>query len=118
MRFIRLHKSLIIIGASILIVLSGLLFGLKYIADNYTVTHIYVDGSKHYTNEEIIDMVKTSRFSDNSIYLAMQYRDRSITDIPFVERIDVDIVSRDTVRIHVYEKMIAGYIRYSHPCRM
>ena len=112
MKFIRLHKSLFIIGATLLVLAAGLFYAYRYVMDNYTITHIYVDGNKHYTNEEIIDMVQTSRFSSNSLFLSFQYRDRSITDIPFVERIDVDIVTRDTVRIHVYEKMIAGYIRY------
>ncbi|MCR5179108.1 MAG: FtsQ-type POTRA domain-containing protein [Lachnospiraceae bacterium] len=112
MRFIRLHRSLIIIIATVVLLVGAAGYALYYILENYTITHIYVDGNEHYTNEEIIDMVASSRFSNNSIYLALQYRNRSITDIPFVERIDVDIVSKDTVRIHVYEKMIAGYIKY------
>lgn len=112
MRFIRLHKSLFILGATLIVLLGAALYGLYYITANYSITHIYVDGNTHYTNEEIIDMVQTSRFSGNSIFLSLQYRNRAITDIPFVERIDVEIVSKDTVRIHVYEKALAGYIRY------
>ena len=112
MRFVRLHKSLIIIGSTLLLLAGGLLYGLMYVLDNYTITHIYVDGNKHYTSEEIIDIVQTSPLSGNSLFLSFQYRNKAITDIPFVERIDVDIVSRDTVRVHVYEKALAGVIRY------
>ncbi|MCR5675818.1 MAG: FtsQ-type POTRA domain-containing protein [Lachnospiraceae bacterium] len=112
MKFIRLHKSLFIIGATLLILGGALLYAFLYISGNYTITHIYVDGNTHYTNDEIIGMVQTSRFSGNSLFLSLQYRDKAITDIPFVERIDVEIVSRDTVRIHVYEKALAGYIKY------
>ncbi len=112
LRFVRLHRSLFILGATLAVFATGLFIAWRYISDNYTITHIYVDGNEHYTNEEIINMVQTSRFSENSLFLSLQYRDRTITDIPFVERIDIDIVSKDTVRVHVYEKTLAGYIRY------
>ncbi len=59
-----------------------------------------------------MDMVLQGRLSHNSLYLSYKYRDKSIEDIPFVEKIDVDIVSPDTIRINVYEKAIAGYMAY------
>ncbi len=107
-----LHKSLYIIAAILLVVLLAAGLGFKYIYDNYTVTNIYVSGNSHYTNDEIIDMVLQGRMSHNSLYLSYKYRDKSIKDIPFVEKIDVDIVSPDTIRINVYEKAIAGYMAY------
>lgn len=112
MEFLRLHKSLIILGLTAGIVFALLAGGIFYVLHNYAITHIYVDGNTRYTNEEIIDLVQTSPLSGNSLFLSLQYRDKAITDVPFVERIDVEIVSKDTVRIRVYEKMLAGYIRY------
>ena len=76
------------------------------------VTNIYVSGNTHYTNEEIIDMVMTDGLSRNSLYLSFKYRNKSIEGVPFVEKMDVDIVSPDTIRINVYEKAVAGYIAY------
>ena len=84
----------------------------KYINDNYTVTNIYVTGNTHYTNDEIIDMVLDDKPSHNSLFLSLKYRDKSIENIPFIEKVDVDIVSKDTIRINVYEKAIAGYFAY------
>ncbi len=107
-----LHKSLYIIAAILLVVLLAVGIGAKYIYDNYTVTNIYVNGNTRYTNDEIIDMVLQGRLSHNSLYLSYKYRDKSIKDIPFVEKIDVDIVSPDTIRIDVYEKAVAGYMAY------
>ena len=89
-----------------------ILFGLKYILDNYTVTNIYVNGNTHYTNEEIIDMVMDGKLDNNSLFLSLKYRDKSIENVPFVEKMDVDIISPDTIRINVYEKSIAGFISY------
>lgn len=97
-----------IITASALVVIA-IVF---YIADNYTVKNIVVDGNTHYTKEEIADMVITDKLCHNSMFLSMKYMNKSIEDIPFIEKIDVDIVSRDTVKINVFEKAVAGYIAY------
>ena len=88
-----------IITASALVVIA-IVF---YIADNYTVKNIVVDGNTHYTQDEIADMVITDKLCHNSIFLSMKYMNKSIEDVPFIEKIDVDIVSRDTVKINVFE---------------
>lgn len=86
--------------------------GYIYIINNYKVTTVHVDGNIHYTNEEIMEMVMGDRFGDNSLFLSLKYRDRGIEGIPFVETMDVDIEAKDTIRITVYEKALAGYVRY------
>lgn len=110
--FIKLHKSLVIIFAMLCVLALAALGGAIYVYKTYTVTNIYVDGNTHYSDEEIVDMVMTGRLSHNSAYLAIKYRDKSITDIPFIEKMDITILSPDTIRINVYEKAIAGYIEY------
>ena len=71
-----------------------------------------MDGSIHYTNEEIMEMVMGDRFGNNSLFLSLKYRDKGIEGVPFVETMDVDIEAKDTIRITVYEKALAGYVRY------
>lgn len=95
----------------ITMLIAGVL-GVIYIRDNYTIKNIYVSGNTHYTNEEIIDMVMTDKMCDNSIYLSLKYRNKSIEGVPFIEKMSVEIVSPETVRINVYEKAVAGYISY------
>ena len=104
--------GILVVLALVLGLFGAVAVGAAYIYENYSIKNIYVTGSTHYTDQEIIDMVMTDRLSHNSVYLSMQYRDRSIKNIPFLEKIDVTIVSRDTVRISVYEKAVAGYVRY------
>lgn len=86
--------------------------GYLYIINNYKVTTVHVEGNIHYTNEEITEMVMGDRFGDNSLFLSLKYRDRGIEGVPFVETMDVDIEAKDTIRITVYEKALAGYVRY------
>ncbi len=106
------HKSLIIIGLTCCAFIS-IIFGIyHYIVTAYEVTTVYVDGNIHYTNEEIMDMVMGGRYGNNSLYLSMKYKDKGIEGIPFVEKMDVHILTPNTIRISVYEKALAGYVEY------
>lgn len=103
----KLAVAAVLLGIA---VLSGgaALFVMRY----FHVENIYVEGNLHYTSDEIIQMVTEGRLGSNSLYLSLKYRDRGIQGIPFIETMDVDVLSPDTIRITVYEKSIAGYVRY------
>jgi len=111
---IRFGKAKRIAVLSVILCLLLMLFvsGYIYIVENYTVTTVYVEGNIHYTNEEIIAMVMDGRYGNNSIFLSLKYRDKGIDDIPFIQTMDVSVEARDTIRIKVYEKAVAGYIAY------
>lgn len=106
------HKSLVIIGLSVFALIVSLAIGYYYVITNYKVTTVYVDGNIHYTNEEIMNMVMIGRYGDNSLYLAAKYKDKGVEGVPFVEKMDVNILSPNTIRINVYEKALAGYVEY------
>ena len=108
----RLHKSIFVLAFTIaLIALLG--FGaIQYVRYHYRIKTANVEGNTYYTDEEIQDMVMSGMFSHNSLYLSFKYHNKSIEDIPFIEKITVDIQSSDTVNIHVYEKALAGCISY------
>lgn len=94
-------------------IVGTLLGGLMFIALRYyKVTTVYVEGNIHYNNEEIMDMVMTGTLGNNSLYLALKYKNKGVDNIPFVQTMDVKILSPDTIKITVYEKAMAGYIEY------
>ena len=66
----------------------------------------------HYTEDEIMEIVMSGPLGDNSLYLSLKYRDRGIQDIPFVDVMNVSILAPDTIKITVYEKALAGYVKY------
>lgn len=105
-------KRLLIMGAFLLVLLVSLLSAYLYILENYTVTTVYVEGNVHYTNEEIMEMVMGGRYGNNSLFLSMKYRDKGVENVPFIETMDVTIQAKDTIRITVYEKALAGYVSY------
>jgi len=101
------------IALGILFVLLCVLAGsLVYIQKKYHVENVLVEGNVHYTKEEITDMVIVEELDKNSLYLSMKYKDRQITDIPFIQTMSVEVVSPDTIRIMVYEKSVAGYVEH------
>ena len=85
---------------------------LYFLWDHYSVNSVTVTGNSHYTDDEIKDMVFTGPYSYNSLVLSVMYRNKTIKDIPFIEKMDVDIVNANSVRINVFEKAVAGYVEY------
>ena len=105
-------KRMLILSVALFLILAALIAGYGYIVRNYTVTTIYVEGNVHYTNEEIIDMVMDGKFSNNSLFLSMKYKDKGVENVPFIQAMDVTVEDKDTIRITVYEKALAGYVTY------
>ena len=105
-------KRTLILSAAFFFILAVLIGGYIYIIQNYTVTTVYVDGNVHYTNEEIMDMVMGGSFGNNSLFLSLKYKDKGMENIPFIQAMDVTIEAKDTIRITVYEKALAGYVSY------
>ena len=76
------------------------------------VKAVIVDGNIHYSDDQIAAMVMDGFLGDNTVFLYMKYRDKEIKDVPFIETMSVSIESRDTIRITVFEKSLAGYVEY------
>lgn len=110
-RFSR-AKRIAVLSVVCVLLLTAFIMAYIYIMSNYTITTVYVDGNTHYTDAEIIDMVMNGKYDHNSLLLSLKYRDRDISGIPFIETMDVDIEAKDTVRITVYEKAVAGCVTY------
>ena len=102
----RIQKIFLI--SAIVFVAVGLLVAI--LKANYTVTAVQVDGNEHYTDEEIEAMVLDGKFGNSTLYYYFKYRNQSIEDIPFIEKMEVELKSTDTLVIHVYEKAVAGYV--------
>lgn len=107
----RFEKFKIVFAAALIILL--LVFSvLYYLNENYTVDEVYVTGNKHYSKEQIEDIVMSGFLGHNSLYLGFKYNNKSVTGVPFVEMMDVEIISPKKIAITVYEKTIAGCVEY------
>lgn len=94
------------------VIIAGILGAVYYVIHTYTVQNVYVEGNVHYTEEEIRNIVMDGPLGNNSLYLSMKYKNKGVENIPFVDVMSVSILSPDTVKITVYEKALAGYVKY------
>lgn len=105
-----IHKK--VVACIILSVILVICLVIYILLETFQVQTVYVEGNQHYTSQEIRSMVETGRYGDNSLYLSLRYSNKHITDIPFIEMMDVDVIDRNTIKITVYEKAVAGYVEY------
>ena len=102
-------KIRMIIVLSVIVVLLSIYY---FLISHYAVRVVTVEGNMHYSAQEIKAMVLNGRWGDNSIYLSLKYKNKEIQNIPFIETMNIEIVSNDTIKITVYEKLLAGYVEY------
>lgn len=95
-----------------MLLIAAVLGAIYYIISTYSIKNVYVEGNVHYTEDEIKDIVMEGALGNNSLYLSMKYSNKGVENIPFVDVMDVVVVSPDTIKIVVYEKALAGYIEF------
>lgn len=76
------------------------------------IKNISIIGCEFYTEEEIKEKVINNIITQNSLGLFLTYQLKKETEIPFVEKIDVNMISWDSVEIIVYEKAMVACIKY------
>lgn len=106
------RKSGLGILLAFLIVLLIICVAILVIKTRFTITAVDITGNEHYTAEQIEDRVLAGKYGHNSIYLYLKGRFGKADEIPFIEKMDVELISPTEVKIRVYEKAVAGYVEY------
>jgi cell division protein FtsQ len=78
----------------------------------FHIKKLEVVGAQRYTPEQITEHVMQTKKDSNALYLYLKYHYFTNVKIPFVEKIDIDMVDSHTVTIFVYEKMVAGCVEF------
>jgi cell division protein FtsQ len=78
----------------------------------FHIKKIEVVGAKRYTTEQITEQLMQTKQDSNAIYLYLKYNYFTKVRIPFVEKVDIEMVDNHTVTIFVYEKMVAGCVDF------
>lgn len=106
-------KKKLITVLIVLLVILVLLAGVGiYILTQFRIDTIQVTGNVHYTDEEMKQIVLDNDYIDNSLLLYWRRKAEPIEEIPFIEKLDIEYISRHVITITVYEKSIAGCIEY------
>lgn len=104
----RPRKGWILAGVLLVVLITGTILVLT----QFNIETIQVTGNVHYTDEEIIQMVVGDQHGKNTLFLFLKNKLQPTEDIPFVEKIDVEYISRHVITITVYEKALAGCVEF------
>ena len=96
----------IIAGIAALIVIFSVLIAVGI----FRVDKVEVTGNSYYTEAEIEKLVMGE--NRNSLYLVFLYDYLDGKEIPFVDSVEVSMVSPSHIKIRVYEKTLIGYVEY------
>jgi cell division protein FtsQ len=78
----------------------------------FHIKKVEVVGSERYNAEQITEQVMKTKPDSNTLFLYLKYRYFTKVKIPFVEKVDVEMVNNHSVTINVYEKMVAGCVEF------
>ena len=106
------HLQLKINLVVILSVLTVLLGTIYFVLITFKVDEVIVEGNKHYSAQEVRAMVMNGPYANNSVYLSLKYKNHDIKGIPFIQKMNVKVVGKNSIKISVYEKALAGYVEY------
>lgn len=96
----------------IVILVLATLVGASIYISTFKVTDIQVSGCNVVDEQMIIDAVRDTGYSKNTICLYLGNKIKPIENIPFVAKIDIEYISKNKVAVTVYEKSIAGCVEY------
>ncbi len=102
-RGVRLLIILLIIAAAVTV---AALIGFTV----FVLEEVNVEGNEIYSDEQITDWVLKDDDAWNTLYIVTRNRLRGQEDIPFVDSMEVHLVSPKEIRVDVTEKGVLGYI--------
>lgn len=95
------------LGILLIIGIPALLF-----INTFSLKDVQVVGCEKTTKEQITNMLVKTKTDKFSLLLYLKYEYFVSPKIPFVEKIDVEMVNNHSVQIQVYEKMVTGCIEF------
>lgn len=76
----------------------------------FELKHVTVTGGSRYTAGEIQDMLVTRTTDRVSLFFWLRMRFMGAPEIPFVEKVEINLTGRDSVEVTVYDKLVTGCV--------
>lgn len=100
------------IGKKVLIFLIIIVIPAVLFIGFFHIKNVEVVGTQRYTADQIKGLVFQSKPDSNSLYLYLKYKFFKEKPIPFIEKIEVEMIKPNSVKLSVYEKMVAGCVEF------
>jgi len=106
------ERSVVSILLRVTISLVVLLIILSVFHSNCQLTSVrIVNNTVSYSDEEIKDMVFTSPLDKYAVLFRIRWFLQGENNVPFIEKIDAELLDRNSIELTVYEKRIIGCVR-------
>ncbi|MCR5834919.1 MAG: cell division protein FtsQ/DivIB [Lachnospiraceae bacterium] len=102
-------KKKIIIIVSILFFLMAIIL---IVIANMRIDSVVIEGNEQCKEQQIRQSVLGDGLGNNVAVVWLKRKLGKKTEIPFVEKYDIDILTMNKIKITVYEKKIVGYVDY------
>lgn len=94
----------------LLLVLAALSISAALVLMLFNFKKAVITGNTKYSQKQIESFITQGKLGENTFVMALKYHNRTVKGIPFVDRIDVDILNPSTVRVNIIEKPLDGYV--------
>lgn len=84
--------------------------GAVLVTQVFVIKNVQVDGNELYSDEQIKESLLNDGYSWSSLYVVLKYRLFQVKEAPFIDDMEVSLLSPDTIKIDVYEKAIIGML--------
>lgn len=99
------YKRIILILLGALLLLAAAFFVLQ-------IREVKVEGSKIYSEQEVIQSVMSDQYSYHTLYFLVKSKLTGVKCLPFIQEIDVKWKSPSRITLRVYDKSISGCVKY------
>jgi cell division protein FtsQ len=83
-----------------------------WLITTFSIKNVEVVGVRRYTPDQMKEIIIQTKPDTNALYLYLKNRYFYNLQIPFVEKVDIEMVNTHSITIFVYEKMVAGCIEF------
>ncbi len=77
---------------------------------NGRVKHVVIEGVNHYSEEEIKEKLFVKPTDRITLLFYLRQKITKEKEIPFIEKLDYEMVDKNTIKIRVYEKLVIGCV--------
>ena len=102
-----MKKRYIVLIIIVVILLGGFLY-----LNTYKLKNVEIVGCNLSSEEQISESLKSEATMNNTLLLMLKNKMGKIDEIPFVTKLDINFVDKNSIKVEVYEKSVAGCIEY------
>lgn len=80
----------------------------------FDIKQVVIEGNEQYTDAQIQERILDDKYSKYSLYTYFKYKWTKTEEIPFVDSVEISLLSPSGIKVQVYEKPIVGYLEYQN----